>query len=68
MLREGEIHFKSMKPFKSVNDLNPHLLLGDVLVILFLAIHDVFCPDIDIYIPRSITIRVPFLRTCKRYT
>ncbi|KAM5539858.1 hypothetical protein V8D89_006361 [Ganoderma adspersum] len=32
VLREGEIHFKSTKPFDYVDDLNPHLLLGDVLI------------------------------------
>ena len=33
VLREGEIHFKSTKPFHGVDNENPHTLLGDVLVI-----------------------------------
>lgn len=33
-MNEGEIYFKSTKVLKEVGDLNPHLLLGDVLVIM----------------------------------
>ena len=32
VLKEGEIFFKSTKVLKEVGDLNPRLLLGDVLV------------------------------------
>ncbi|KAM5539861.1 hypothetical protein V8D89_006364, partial [Ganoderma adspersum] len=32
VLNEGEIHFKSTKVLKEAGDLNPHLLLGDVLI------------------------------------
>ncbi|PIL31184.1 RNA-dependent RNA polymerase [Ganoderma sinense ZZ0214-1] len=32
VLNEGEIHFKSTKLLKEVGDLNPNLLLGDVLI------------------------------------
>ena len=32
VLKEGEIYFKSTKVLKEVGDLNPRLLLGDVLV------------------------------------
>ncbi len=34
ILNEKEIHSKSTKALKDVGDLNPHRLLGDVLVIV----------------------------------
>ena len=67
VLCEGEIHFKSSKPFNCMDNLNSCLLLGDVLVI-FAACHVIYL-DIDVrcIITRYIAIRVSFLLTCRRY-
>ncbi len=64
VLNEGEIHFKSTKPLKEVGDLNPHLLLGDVLVIL---LYHVRYSDPLNQSFRYIATRIAFLRTFRKY-
>ena len=65
VLKEGEIYFKSTKVLKEVGDLNPRLLLGDVLVRILCRI-GYSDPPMHILF-RFIVTQIAFPQTFRRY-